>query len=58
MQQRQFLQKKYFSKSTPDGKGGTKKISTLKEFVKYRKGDVSLIVPKHNRTQKKANNES
>ena len=38
----------------PDGKGGTKKISTLKEFVEYRKGDVSLIVPKHNRAPKKA----
>ncbi len=37
----------------PDGKGGTKKISTLKEFVEYRKGDVSLIVPKHNRAPKK-----
>ena len=38
----------------PDGRGGTKKISTLKEFVDYRKGDVSLIVPKHNRAPKKA----
>ena len=37
----------------PDGEGGTKKISTLKEFVEYRKGDVSLIVPKHNRAPKK-----
>jgi len=36
-----------------DGKGGTKKISTLKEFVEYRKGDVSLIVPKNNRKPKK-----
>ena len=36
-----------------DGKGSTKKISTLKEFVEYRKGDVSLIVPKHNRAPKK-----
>ncbi len=32
----------------PDGKGGTKKISTLKEFVAYRNGDVSLIVEKRN----------
>ena len=32
----------------PDGKGGTKKISTLKEFVTYRNGDVSLIVEKQN----------
>jgi hypothetical protein len=38
----------------PDGKGGTKKISNLKDFVKYRKGDVSLIVPKHIGTPKKA----
>lgn len=37
-----------------DGKGGTKKISTLKEFVEYRKGDVSLIVPKNNSAPKKA----
>jgi hypothetical protein len=32
--------------SIPDGKKGTKKISTLKEFVEYKKGDVSLIVNK------------
>jgi hypothetical protein len=32
----------------PDGKGDTKKISTLKEFVTYRNGDVSLIVEKRN----------
>jgi len=31
-----------------DGKGGTRKISSLKDFVKYRKGDVALIVPKKN----------
>ncbi|MNR39702.1 Restriction endonuclease EcoRV [compost metagenome] len=37
-----------------DGKGGTKKISSLKDFVKYRKGDESLIVPKHNGASKKA----
>lgn len=30
----------------PDGKGGSKRISNLKEFVEYRKGDTSLIVPK------------
>ncbi len=36
-----------------DGKGGTKKITNLKEFVKYRKGDISLIVPKRNRVHKK-----
>lgn len=34
----------------PDGKGGTKKISTLKEFVSYRNGDISLIVEKRNGT--------
>ena len=33
----------------PDGKGSTKKISTLNEFVEYRKGDISLIIPKHNK---------
>jgi hypothetical protein len=33
----------------PDGKGGTKKISTLKEFVEYKNGDVSLIVGKKNK---------
>jgi len=35
-----------------DGKGGTKKITTLKDFVKYRNGDISLIVPKNNRLVK------
>ena len=38
----------------PDGKGGTKKISTLEEFVKYRHGDASLIVPKRNRSPREA----
>ncbi|MBP7564138.1 MAG: hypothetical protein KA886_10155 [Candidatus Cloacimonetes bacterium] len=33
--------------TTDDGKMTI--ISTLKEFVEYRKGDVSLIVPKRNR---------
>lgn len=37
-----------------NGKKGTKKITSLKEFVEYRKGDVSKIVPKHNRAPKKA----
>lgn len=32
-----------------DDNGETHKISTLKEFVAYRGGDVSLIVPKDNR---------
>ena len=31
-----------------DGKGGTKKISTLREFVEYKNGDVSLVVEKRN----------
>ncbi|WP_305858101.1 EcoRV family type II restriction endonuclease [Balneatrix alpica] len=38
----------------PNGKKGTKKITSLKEFVEYRKGDTSKIVPKHNRAPKKA----
>jgi len=32
----------------PDEKGGTKKISNLREFVIYRNGDTSLIVEKRN----------
>lgn len=31
-----------------DGKGGTKKISTIQEFVEYKSGDVSLVVRKRN----------
>lgn len=31
-----------------DGKGGTKKISNLREFVEYKCGDVVLIVDKRN----------
>jgi hypothetical protein len=31
-----------------DGKGGTKKISTLLEFVEYKGGDTSLVVNKGN----------
>ena len=31
-----------------DEKGGTKKISTLREFVEYKNGDVSLVVDKRN----------
>ncbi|OAI11933.1 MULTISPECIES: EcoRV family type II restriction endonuclease [Methylomonas] len=31
-----------------DGKGGTKKISTLREFVAYKNGDISLVVDKRN----------
>jgi DNA adenine methylase len=30
----------------PDGKGGSKKISTLRGFVKYKNGDLSLVVDK------------
>jgi hypothetical protein len=32
--------------------GGTKKIASLKDFVEYRKGDVSLIVAKRNGSNK------
>ena len=38
------------------GKGGTKKITNLKDFVEYQNGDISLIVPKRNRVPKKAKN--
>jgi hypothetical protein len=31
-----------------DEKGGTKKISTLREFVEYKNGDVSLVIDKRN----------
>jgi len=31
-----------------DEKGGTKKISTLREFVEYKNGDASLVVNKRN----------
>lgn len=34
-----------------DGQGGTKKISTLKEFVEYKNGDTSLIVAKRGVTE-------
>jgi hypothetical protein len=30
------------------GIGGTKKIATLREFVEYKNGDVSLIVNQMN----------
>jgi hypothetical protein len=36
-----------------DGKGGTKKINNIKDFVNYRNGDVSLIVSKNNSAPKK-----
>lgn len=32
----------------PDGKGGTRRITNLKDFVQYRRGDASLIIPKRN----------
>jgi hypothetical protein len=32
----------------PSGEGGTKKIANLVDFVKYRKGDSSLIVARRN----------
>ncbi len=34
-----------------DGKGGTKKISALRDFVEYKNGDVSLVVNKRNGEQ-------
>jgi len=34
--------------TTQDGKGGTKKISTIRELVEYKNGDVSLVVDKRN----------
>ena len=34
--------------TVPDEKKGARKITTLKDFVAYRNGDVSLIVSKHN----------
>jgi hypothetical protein len=33
--------------STVDSKGKTNTIRNLHDFVSYRKGDTSLIVPKH-----------
>lgn len=42
----------------PDGCGGTKKISSLVEFVQYRNGDVSLIIPKRNYLSPEEENES
>ena len=36
----------------PDGKKGTEKITSLMEFVEYRKGKVSLIVTKGNKEGK------
>ncbi len=36
----------------PDGEKGTKKITSLIDFVEYRKGKTSLIVPKRNKKVK------
>ena len=44
----------YNSITIPDGKGGTKRITGLKDFVEYRKGDASQIVPKNNQAPKKS----
>jgi hypothetical protein len=38
----------------PDGKGGTRKINSLTDFVRYRKGNLSLIVSKHNKSFERA----
>lgn len=38
-----------------DEKGETKKINSIDDFVKYRGGDLELIVEKHNKTPKEAN---
>lgn len=37
-----------------NNKGGTKKITSLIDFVEYRKGNIALIVPKNNQLPKKA----
>ena len=41
-----------------NGKGKTKKITSLIDYVKYRNGNPSLIVPKDNRERRKGKNES
>jgi len=38
----------YKTIKVPDSLGGTKSISTLEEFVKYKKGDTRLIIKKNN----------
>lgn len=38
-----------------DAKGETRKISNLRDFIMYRHGNVSLIVPRRNHIQKKVN---
>lgn len=45
-----------FNKITvADGEGGTKKINNLMDFVRYRNGDTSKILPKNSRASKKVN---
>ena len=34
---------------TSDANGSTKRINTLREFVQYRNGDITLIVDKNNK---------
>ena len=41
----------YHTINVPDGKGGNKKLSSLTEYVAYKNGTATLIVPK--RTNKK-----
>lgn len=36
-----------------DEKGGTKKITNLRDFIKYRSSDISLIVSANNTAPKK-----
>ena len=40
----------------PDAKGGTRKVTALKDFVEYRKGDTSLIIKKIIKHRLRVNN--
>jgi hypothetical protein len=40
--------------TVPNADGGTKKIVNLKDFVEYKKGDVSMIVAKNNDAEEEA----
>lgn len=40
----------------PNGRGGTKKITTLLDFVEYRSGDVDLVVPTARRSRSRERN--
>ena len=43
-----------FNKITvADGEGGPKKINNLMDFVRYRNGDTSKILPKNSRASKR-----